>query len=130
MITATVEGIPELRAALRATHEKLVIGLRGASLAAAKAGIEEARANHPYTDRTTSLSQDSYAEQVDVDGALMAEMVWAPPVRPVYASYVNEGTTRNKAYPFTPQAERKAQEVLEHETIEVVNAVVAEINSL
>jgi hypothetical protein len=116
-IDVEFEGIDELRAACDTAHERLVTGLRSASLAAAAAGIEEARSNHPYTDRTYSLSGDAHAEQVEEEGALEAEMVW--PVR--YAGFVDEGTARNKPYPFTPQACRVAETTLEQETNSAVD---------
>jgi hypothetical protein len=114
VINADVEGISELRSKLETANVRITTGLRGACLEAAAAGVEEARGNHPYQDQTYSLTGDAHAEQVEDE----AEMVW--PVR--YASYVDEGTRKNRPYPFTPQAEAKASEVLEREANAVIEA--------
>jgi hypothetical protein len=148
-LTIEIEGITELRARLGATSERLDVELRGASLEAAAAGIEDARKDHShggsgrfagtgfhreagerlgrdrggrfastnsgsrYTDRTGHLSgigdggsdENSHADQTE-DGE--AEMIW--PVD--YASFVDEGTTRSRAYPFTPRAKEVAAKTL------------------
>ncbi len=108
--------------------EEARIELRGASLEASAAGIEEARANHPYTDRTGHLSgigdgggdTNSHAEQTP-DGE--AEMVWPVP----YAGFVDNGTIRSRPYPFTPQARQRAEAELQRKTEHVVQNVVRRI---
>lgn len=136
--TAEIEGLTELRAAFTAVREKIVVGLREASLTAARAGVEESRANHPYQDRTHDLTDHSHVEQTEEAGDVVAEMVWPE----YYASYVNDGTEinrpataragrhiKNKPYPFTPQAEAKAAEVLEREANAVVEDAVSAFNA-
>lgn len=79
-----------------------------AAFTAADAGIEEAQANHPYTDRTRNLTGSAHVEPAD-DGGPGADMVWPAE----YADYVDKGTERSRPYPFTPQAEDRAQASLD-----------------
>lgn len=90
----------------------LVHDVREAVTHAAAEGVREAQGNHPYTDRTYRLTGTAYPTNT-YGGDLFpeAEMVWPAE----YAGYVDEGTTRARPYPFTPQAVRRADEVLEQD---------------
>ena len=126
--SAVLEGLFELRLAMAVADERLADGLRKVSMKAAEAGILEARTDHPYTDRTFHLSglgdggddTNSHATETD-DGE--AYMVWPVP----YASFVDKGTSRSRPYPFTPQAEDKAAEVLQRETELMVDRVMTKL---
>jgi len=91
----------------------LMPNLAEAVKATSEAGAHEAQANHPYTDRTRDLTKSIHAEPArisgrNVDGAIVADEY--------YASFVNNGTSRSKPYPFMPIAERKANDVIEENT--------------
>lgn len=111
-----------------AALSRLHVNLRGGVLDAAKQGINEAKRNHPYTDRTGTLSgyresEDggaTSAEQVDglPDGEEAADMVWPPD----YASFVDKGTSRSRAYPYTPQAREHAEKALQRNTERAVES--------
>lgn len=103
--TAEIEGLEELKIAAAHAEEDLRDELRTVSLEAAESGIQEAQANHPYEDQTFRLSGSARA--VPVRGE--AEMRWPAD----YASHVDEGTSRARAYPFTPQATQRATAALE-----------------
>lgn len=114
MITVTIEGLDALRNDWRAASAELEVDLRGASLEAAAAGVAEAQDHHPYVDHTPDgLTGSSHAEQ----GENEAEMEW--PVE--YASFVDKGTSRMSAYPFTPQAEERAESELQRAAEASVN---------
>lgn len=138
--TWDIEGLPELKADLNTFADRLVVGLRGASLEAAAAGILAARQDHPYTDRTFHLSgegdggddENSHAEQSTRGGSRNgpqdedeAKMVW--PVR--YAGFVDKGTSRSRAYPFTPIAEQIAENVLGNASEQAVDDACREFDS-
>lgn len=77
-----------------------------------KEGMAQAKASHPYTDRTGDLTRETsttvYA--VTVNGAA-GEMVWLMP----YAGFVENGTSRSRAYPFAGPALLKVAAVAEVE---------------
>lgn len=111
--------------------EQLRVDVRDAVQEAAAEGVNEARTNHPYTDRTYHLSGDARATPVAGSrNEPYAEMYW--PAK--YASYVNEGTDdkngimRNKPYPFTPQAKQRAQAALERRLEQATEAFVGRMN--
>jgi hypothetical protein len=78
-------------------------------------GIKEEQRDHPYTDRTYNLSASAHVEPTD-DGEPGVDMVWPAD----YASFVDQGTSTSKPYPFTPIAEKRAEQVL---AFELENAV-------
>ena len=127
-VRVTLEGLDEFGAAWGTAVSSGRTELAGASLEAAAEGIREAREDHPYTDRTGHLSgigdgggeQNSHAEQTD-DGE--AEMVW--PVE--YAGFVDQGTSRNRPYPFTPQARERAEAELQRKTQDVADGIAARV---
>ena len=100
-----LDGAEELQAhwdsELRATDDALLdVGLE-----AARVGVKEEQAEHPYTDRTRNLTDNAHVEQT---GDREAEMVWPEE----YASFVDKGTSKSKPYPFTPIAEQRAESAL------------------
>ena len=116
----TLEGLDEFGAAWGAAVSDARTDLVEASLDAAAAGVREAQDNHPYTDRTYGLTGDSHTEQAD-DGE--AEMVWPAE----YAGFVDEGTSRNRPYPFTPQARERAEAELQRKTQDVADGIAARV---
>ncbi len=114
-----VEGIEAFKARASAAIDQLRLDLREGVLDAARQGIEEARRNHPYKDRTGVLSgyraakggRATSAVQVNnsSEDNFMADMVWPA----FYAGYVDKGTSTNRPYPFTPQAVAVATKALD-----------------
>jgi len=80
-------------------------------------GVKAEQADHPYTDRTYNLSASAHVEPTD-DGEPGVDMVWPAD----YASYVNDGTERSRPYPFVPIAEERAEQVLNYDLINAVDA--------
>lgn len=107
-----------------AAAEEMRVEIWRAVQDAADEGIREAQTHHPYTDRTFQLSGTAQASRVR--GSKFepsADMVWPAP----YAGYVDEGTSRSRPYPFTPQAEAKADEVLAHKVEHAIDRFVSRI---
>ena len=127
-MTVRIIGLDEFGAAWDGAIEVAKLDLIEVSLEAAAAGIEAARADHPYTDRTGHLSGigdggsdvNSHAIQTP-EGE--ADMVW--PVE--YAGYVDKGTKRSAPYPFTPQARERAEAELQRKTQHVAEQVARRI---
>src|SRR5690242_15341349 len=94
--------VSALEHAALAADSELRSDLHRAGIDAAKSGIELARASHPYTDRTGELTGNAHVEEDHATGGGI--MVWAEE----YAGYVDEGTSRARAYPFTPKAKKLA----------------------
>jgi hypothetical protein len=82
---------------------------------AAKDGVAAAQEKHPYTDRTGNLTDTAHARIANM-GDHDAEMRW--PMH--YAGYVDEGTSRNRPYPFTPRAIRVCDRSLKKYVREVL----------
>src|ERR1043166_3002481 len=70
---------------------------------AADEGVKAEQADHPYTDRTRNPTGSAHVEPAD--GGEGFDMVWPAP----YANFVDKGTSRAKASPFTPIAEERAE---------------------
>lgn len=104
MFTIDIEGLEELKAEWAAGCDQLGKDLEEATLLAAKDGIESEKASHPYQDRTGDLTGEAHANAM----ARGAAMIWGQR----YSSFVNNGTSRSAAYPFTPLAERTAENSL------------------
>jgi hypothetical protein len=114
----TIE-LSEFRSRISRAAEQLQLDVREGVLDAARQGIEEARRNHSYQDRTGALSGytespdggATSAEQVTnlPPGEEAADMVWPP----FYASFVDKGTSRSRPYPYTPQATEAADRALD-----------------
>lgn len=100
----------ELAALAKAAIDEFVDDVRVAVAHAADEGVREAQTNHPYTDRTYRLTGTARATLAG--GPRLepeAEMMWPAP----YAGFVDEGTTRSRPYPFTPQATGRAEAALD-----------------
>jgi len=98
MFTATLDGIEE---ALQALEDECAEALPGVVEQWAQGAARHARAEHPYTDRTGNLTASIEALPAryvgeHVEGGVVAGMD--------YASYVDEGTTRARAYPYMEPA--------------------------
>jgi len=132
-----LEGVAELQADIVHAERQLDADLREATLEAAAAGVIEAQQNHPYQDHrdpkksarwrgAIGLTDTSHAEQGD-GGSLRtgvhATMVWPAD----YASYVDKGTSRARAFPFTAQAEKVAEEKLEEGAARAVEKFTATV---
>lgn len=103
-------AIDELTAVAKSAVDEFVDDVRVAVATAAEEGVREAQTNHPYTDRTYRLT--GTARSTLTSGARLepeAEMTWPAP----YAGFVDEGTSRARPYPFTPQASGRAEAALE-----------------
>lgn len=102
-----LEGAEELQAHWDSELATTSRDLIEVGLDAAREGVATAQAEHAYTDRTHNLTNNAHVEQ-EYDGE--AYMVWPEE----YATFVDKGTSRNAAYPFTPVAEARAEMVLDH----------------
>ncbi len=98
--------VSELERIGRAAVDALDHDLQQAGIKAARDGVALARASHPYEDRTGDLTGEAHVEEDHVLGGGL--MTW--PVD--YASYVDRGTSRARAYPFTPKAKKLAAVML------------------
>lgn len=104
-----------LERAAREAEAGLAHDLHRAGVEAAQHGVALAKASHPYTDRTGALTGEAHVEEEHTTGGGL--MTW--PVD--YASYVDKGTSRARAFPFTKRAEKLAAVMLN----EYVNAAIA-----
>lgn len=101
--------LADLRIAWGSAYYDLQDELADASFIAAGVGVAEAQAKHPYTDRTGNLTGTATPADTIDQGERGALMAWPMP----YGTYVDEGTTRSKAYPFTPVAADAAETSLQ-----------------
>lgn len=100
-VKVRIEGIEE---ALDALCEEAIDSARVAVALHASRVAEEARSTHPYTDRTGDLTDSIEALDTNREGDFVRGYVVAGMG---YASYVEEGTSRNRPYPYLrPAAER------------------------
>lgn len=107
MIECSLEGLDELKAEHSAACDELDQDLNDAAVTAAGDGVKAAQDQHPYTDRTYQLTERA---GVELESFGEASMVWPKE----YASFVDEGTSRNAAYPFTPIAKARAESSLDN----------------
>lgn len=86
---------------------------RAAMLDGARLVADEAAAHHPYTNRTGRLQSRTVAGRVSGNasrGRVRAEVLGDTR----YGSFVEEGTSRNRPYPYlAPAAAAKGDEVAE-----------------
>jgi hypothetical protein len=122
-VTVTITGIGAMRQRVAAGIAHLEADLREATLDAAAAGVKAAQREHSYTDHrdpkrshhyrgSLGLTDTAHAEQPRVGGlraGIEAIMAWPAP----YAVFVDKGTSRARAYPFTPTAEQAAKASLD-----------------
>jgi HK97 gp10 family phage protein len=124
-ISIEFEGIEEFRRNCQEAAKELDAGLYSAVKEAAEAGALEARTNHPYTNRTGMLEANTVALMLRQGFANYEGEIFA---NREYASYVNDGTSRSRPYPFMPQAEAKARQVFDFITGSTVARVLAILN--
>lgn len=85
--------------------------LRFAVKAAAEEGARFSRQSHPYQDHTYHLTDTTNGRLLTFDArSATAVIEWPMP----YASYVDKGTSRARAYPFVDETAAYAQHVLEY----------------
>lgn len=126
MLSFTLEGIEELeREAEREIDRTLVPHLVTAVKVASDAGAAEARARHPYMDRTGDLTRSTEGDEPVVRGRSVEGGISADED---YASYVDRGTSRAKAYPFMIFAESEAKKVLPVEAEKAAEAFAEKMN--
>lgn len=101
--------LDDLKAAWAPALAELESELADASFVAAGVGVQAAQQSHPYTDRTGDLTGTAEAADDARNGKRGALMVWPMP----YGEYVDKGTSRSKAYPFTPIAREAADTALQ-----------------
>lgn len=107
MPAATVDiDVSHLERVLHDAEATLADDLQRAGVKAAKDGVALARASHPYEDRTGNLTNNAHVEEDHAIGGGL--MTWPED----YASYVDEGTSRARAFPFTPRARKLAAVML------------------
>jgi hypothetical protein len=98
-MAVTIEGLDALKARWSAVVHDLEDDLARGSLDAAD-----------YEDRTYNLSGSMHVvPATDADGKREAELQ----VDAEYASYVDQGTSRSRAYPFMALGEHAAEEALQ-----------------
>lgn len=109
-ITVTLES--DLAALGREFRREMADGLRFAVKKAAEEGAEYAQRNHTYTDRTYDLTRGTTGRLLTFDrDSATAVLEWDED----YASYVDQGTRRSRAFPFSQEATLVAESELNHE---------------
>ena len=104
MFTLDIEGLAELQAEWAQGVDELGKNLETSSVLAAKDGVEAMKATHPYQDRTGDLTGSMNANALAKGAEMRVEMP--------YASFVDKGTSRARPFPYTPLAERTAENSL------------------
>lgn len=86
-----------------------------AAYEAAEAGVQAAQHDHPYEDHTYMLTDTAQATK----GAVVSDafMEWVQ----LYASFVDEGTTRARPYPFVRIALAAAERSLTRRLVQVLD---------
>ncbi len=107
MFAATLNGLEE---ALQELEDETLSGLPAIVETWAQGAAQHARAEHPYTDRTGNLTASIEALPARavgdrVEGGVVAGMD--------YASYVDEGTSRARPYPYMEPAARATESYAE-----------------
>jgi hypothetical protein len=87
-LTFDLDGIDELERAAKDADDVLLLGVLSAVTEGAERGESEAKANHPYQDRSGTLT-NSIGSNVEVEGSGATAILSA---RTPYASYVEGGT--------------------------------------
>lgn len=103
MFTARLDGIEE---ALQELEDEVMEALPGIVTQWAQGAAQHARAEHPYTDRTGDLTASIEALPARtmgdrVEGGVVAGMD--------YASFVDEGTSRARPYPYMEPAAQASE---------------------
>jgi len=105
---AVVNGQEELLRNLSKYEAEKVKDIYEAAAAVQAIVVNDARADHPYKDRTTNLTKSIMAGVVNVEDDNVTAEVKA---EAEYASYVEMGTSRSKPYPFLYPAVMRAQKI-------------------
>lgn len=99
-------GADQLVRNLTKYADRVLEGVVRASQIAQALVVNDARSDHPYVDRTQNLTNSIQPGQVEVTDKDVTAYVEA---RMAYASFVEFGTSRARAYPFlTPAMLRNA----------------------
>lgn len=107
--------VRELERVWKRAADKLERDVERASKDAAEYGLRAATNNHTYQDHTPvdGLTDSARVEEDPRGGYLI---LW--PVE--YASFVDQGTSRARAFPFSPVATKAARGKLEHDAEEAI----------
>lgn len=100
-MTIEITGVPKVLENLKEYQGRILQALVSAAEVSQARIVNDARANHPYTDRTQNLTNSIQAGLVRVTEEGVEAYVEA---RMEYASYVEFGTSRSKPYPFLTPA--------------------------
>ncbi len=101
-----IEGIPQVVKNLSRYEDLAIKGIVAAAQISQADVVNDARNNHPYTDRTGNLTNSIQPGRVEVTDSEVLAYVEA---RMEYASFVEFGTSRAHPYPFlTPAMLREA----------------------
>lgn len=111
-LSFSIEGIIEMGAAANEAIDLLSQDLSHVVVAAGDEAVAEMQRNHPYQDRTYNLSGGMRC-RLGRRSRWRAEAV--VDFTAFYAGYVNDGTSRNRPYPFVPNGLRAAEPVLQRE---------------
>jgi hypothetical protein len=124
-MAVTVEGLDALKDRWSAVVHDLEDDLARGSLDAADYGVSTMQESHPYQDRTYNLSGSMHVvPATDGEGKREAELR----VDAEYASFVDQGTSRNRAYPFMSLGEHAAAEALQTNAQAAADAAAARMN--
>lgn len=108
MHNAELLGVSELKSAWNAVVLTLRDGCKKGVSNGCQEGAELARSNHPYQNRTENLEKNTRGMLVTSDSMSATGIMEATED---YASFVENGTRRSKAYPFMGQAYIKCEAV-------------------
>lgn len=123
--TVDIEDLALLEVDVAYAAHELDADLLAGAHDAAEYGVRSMQDNHPYTDRTRHLTDDMFVDDaVGPDGEREADMV----IPAEYAKYVDEGTSRAQAYPFTPLGEHTAGEALVTNSEQAVAKFVSKVS--
>lgn len=101
-----ISGIPQLVRNFSRYPNEVMRGVVAATQVVQALIVNDARADHPYKDRTGNLTNSIQPGAVNITDTEVEAYVEA---RMSYATYVEFGTSRAKAYPFlTPAVLRNA----------------------
>lgn len=130
--TCDIDGMDDLVKDLADATKQLNRDLSEAALDAAAGAMRAFQGSHPYQDRTYGLTGDSHVEQDSASGrdasgrftgVRGAALVWPAP----YASFVDEGTSRSKAYPFRERTEKNAEQRFADLSLKAVDKFVKKV---
>lgn len=106
-VKVEIKGMDQLVRNLSRYPNELLKGVVAAVQITQARIVNDARADHPYVDRTGNLTNSIMPGEVDITDDEVTAYVEA---RMQYASFVEFGTSRAKAYPFlTPAMLRNAK---------------------